>query len=84
MGHVRVAGIPLSLYLRYLMEKRFADSVPQLGYTRADAPRSLDEAHSLLFPSNTLFHLFPHSLSSPSLNLEIISILEIKPQSMGS
>lgn len=37
VGH----GTLLSLYLRFLLEKMFADPAPQLVYARADAPRSL-------------------------------------------
>lgn len=47
VGH----GTLLGLYLRFLLEKMFADPAPQLVYARADAPRSLEEV--LFFSSNT-------------------------------
>lgn len=60
VGH----GTLLSLYLRFLLEKMFADPALQLGYARADALRSLEEI--LFFFFKHLFHLFPYSWSSSS------------------
>lgn len=60
VGH----GTLLSLYLRFLLEKMFADPAPQLVYARADAPRSLEEV--LFFFFKHLSHLFPYSWSSSS------------------